>query len=78
MPATNKVRDTVRLHPSTVTNYEQFLRKVYRPGTNAALRVIQVDMRVWRAAMKLAKGDSTRIVVHSVTEVVVVNQSKRK
>lgn len=79
MHATNKVQDTVRLHPQTVFEYQRHVvRKSYTKGSRGVLRQVKVDMRVWREAMRLADGDSTRIVVHTPTEVVVMNKSKRK
>jgi hypothetical protein len=39
---------------------------------------VKVDPRVWKAALRLAKGDPTRIRVVHESEVIVTNHSKRK
>lgn len=74
-----KVHDTARLHHKTVSEHQQHIvRKARKPGMKQAIESMKVDQRVWKTAMRLAKGDATRIVVRSETEVVVVNQSKKK
>jgi hypothetical protein len=75
----SKVRDTARLHPQTVANYGQHLKRQTRTSSlRMQTQVTRVNLDVWRTALRLAEGDATRIVVHSPTEVIVVNHSKRK
>lgn len=75
----NKVREVVRFHPQTTADVQKhILRKARVSSQTKSLRVMKIDPRVWKEAMKLAKGDSTRIVVTSETEVVVVNKSLKK
>lgn len=75
----SKVRDTARLHPKTVSEYQQHIVSARSGGiVRAGVASVRVDLSVWQTAMKLAAGDQTRIVVRSSTEVLVVNQSKRK
>jgi len=67
------VRDTARLHPETVTNHAKHARKYKRSSKQSEVKVIKVDPRVWRTAMRLAKGDRSRIVVMGTEEVIVLN-----
>jgi len=76
----SELRDTVRLHHSTVSNYQQYLpprRRLTRSQIDDLL-YIKVHPLVWKKAVKLCGGDMTRIKVRSATEVSVLNPSKRK
>lgn len=74
-----KVRDNVRLHHKTVSEHQNHIvRKSGQRKVKAAVSSMQVDLRVWRRAMELAGGDSTRIVKEAPDSVLVVNHSKRK
>lgn len=67
------------LHPQTVSEYQKHTTKKATPKrARNTVKKLQIDQRVWTTAMKLAGGDRSRIVVHSETEVVVVNPSQRK
>ena len=70
----SKVREVARLHPQTVTNHRQHIKR--KPRIKAQINPcsqLQVDKRVWRAARKaLEKGKPhgyTRIEAVSATEV---------
>jgi hypothetical protein len=82
MPKTDKtkVEDVVRLHHKTVQHYHHHIIRPARvkDGIKHKATTIRVDLRVWKTALDLAKGDVTRIKVRSEIEVVVVNQSKRR
>lgn len=69
------VRDSASLHPKTVSEYQSHTKKraPRKPNKNLRGRYIKVDPRVWRTALKLAKGDNSRIKVVSDTEVIVSN-----
>lgn len=74
-----KTEEVTRLHHKTVASYHRHvIKKPRKNGSPAELVVTKVDGRIWETALKLAKGDSTRIVVRSPTEVVVVNRSKKR
>jgi len=73
-----KVRETVSLHPKTVSEAQSHVRrKSGQRQMQNAIDSVKVDLRVWRTAMRLARGDRTRIKVESAESVVVVNQSKK-
>lgn len=79
MPGSEKVWDVVRVHPQTCSNYQNFVtRKSITKPARKKMRTMQVDQRVWKTALEIAGGDRSRLVVRHETEVVVVNQSKRK
>jgi hypothetical protein len=71
----NKVRDKARLHPATVSNYQNHVTKPRRlpRQLRGPSYQIKVDPRVWKVAKQLAKGDTARLVIVSDTEVVVRN-----
>lgn len=73
------------VHESTVKKAQALIdgqAKVHRIRTGHQHRTVthyvKVDSRVWSAALKIAKGDATRITVVHETEVIVNNHSKRK
>lgn len=74
---TDKVRDSVRLHPSTVTDYKKHVQK-YRAPTAQGMEYVRVNSLVWQTAMRLAGGDVARLMVRSSEEVVVLNHAKLK
>lgn len=69
------VRDSVALHPKTVSEYQLHTRgrAPRKPNKNLRGRSVKVDPRVWRTAMKLAGGKVQRIKVIHETEVIVSN-----
>lgn len=74
-----EVYDSVSLHPKTVENaHVHVARERKSPKGRNKVDVIQVDIRVWKQALEIAGNDVTRLVVVSETEVIVLNQSKRK
>lgn len=74
-----KVRETASLHPKTVSEAQQHIRrKSGQRKVQSAVNSIKVDLRVWHKDLELAQGDVTRIKVESSESVVVVNQSKKK
>jgi hypothetical protein len=76
-----KVRDVAKLTSKTdLTEAERYKLKLERtpPRTLGDLQKIQVDIRVWKKAKQLAKGDVSRIVVRSSQEVVVVNNPTKR
>lgn len=74
MNTTTTVRDVVRLHQSVI-QAPGALRPRSRAARHASAGVVTltVDPAVWAAACALARGDCRRIVVHSATDVRVVN-----
>lgn len=69
-----KVRDSVRFHTNLDKLPEHGRKRAPRsPSKSSRITATQVDLRVWRTALKLSKGDRSRIEVISSSEVVVHN-----
>jgi hypothetical protein len=73
------------VHETTVKKAQALVddaAKVHRIRTGHQHRTVthyvKVDPRVWKAALKIANGDQTRITVVHETEVIVRNDSKKK
>lgn len=73
------VRDSVTLHPETVSKGEALAAerekakrkpKVRKPP----VRRVKVEPKVWKKALKIAGGDAKRLVVESPTSVLVRNK----
>ena len=75
------IRNNARLSAKTVSetpkhnNLTKKRRESHKPQP---VRKLLVDPRIWRTALKLAKGDATRIKVINEQEVLVTNKSKKK
>lgn len=70
----NKVRDVVR-----VTGNVQGLKKARKqPNKPGPVTKVTVNPLVWNAAMRIARGDRTRIEVINPVEVRVVNKSRKR
>lgn len=74
---------TANVHETTVKRAHELARLAKKrkgrgEAKNSRVQSVVIDPRVWQTAMELANGDVTRIQVISETEVLVVNQSRKR